>query len=113
MFTETDRAFLERLDVRAEACLAAADSASGRLRTAIAGLRELLGAADASSPRPAELDRLLDAVWSAAAEHDPGRARAHARLLVHAVRDLGLDPRSTWCAVAAAQEIGSLVVLAA
>jgi uncharacterized protein (DUF2267 family) len=113
VFTETDRAFLERLDARAQACLSPADSARGRLRTAITGLRQLVGAAEASCTPSAELHRLLDEVWSAAAEHDPGRARTHARHLVHAVRGLGLDPRSAWCAVATAQEIGSLVVLAA
>lgn len=134
MFTNDDREFLERLGARAHTSLARADPTREQLHAAITRLRAAVLApdagADGADPRGGgvvgqgvdgqgrsdqlrEIGDLLDVIeWSmSAGERD--RARAHAATLARAVRRLDLPGSRAMRAVDAAQQIRSLVVLAA
>lgn len=114
MFTSDDDAFLERLGLRADTRLSGADPATQRLDAAITGLRSVLSAQPAPDRAAMdEVEGLLDAVWwtSSAGEHD--QARRHAAHLARAIRRLGLPGLRAMRIVDAAQQIRTLVVLAA
>lgn len=115
MFTDDDLAFLNRLGTRSEAHLAGADPTRDQLHAAISAMRAGLDAAAAESgtSRTSEVNDLLDGVWWAICASDAARAREHAARLVHAVRDLTLPGLQGMRMVDAAQQIRSLVVLAA
>ncbi len=115
MFTDDDMAFLDRLGARSQARLAGADPTREQLHAAISAMRASLHAASAESGTSLadELDDLLDGVWWAICAGDGARAREHAARLVHAVRDLDVSGLQSMRMVDAAQQIRSLVVLAA
>lgn len=114
MFTDDDETFFERFGARADAALASADSSTLRLEAAIAQLRGALvrqKAVDRDSR--ASIDALLDEVWWATSQGDRHQARATAARLAHEVRALHLPGMRAMRAVDAAQQIRTLVVLAA
>jgi hypothetical protein len=114
MFTNDDAAFLDRLGRRADAVLGSADATSDQLWRAIAGLRSSLSAeACLDQGLAAEVDVLLDAVWWASSAGDRPRARDHAARLARTVRELRLPGPRAMQVVDAAQQIRTLVVLAA
>lgn len=113
MFTNDDTAFLDRLGQRADFALSSADPCSQRLRVAIAMLRAALDLHAVDPQRRGELDGLLDAIaWSSDAG-DRDLARRHAAALARAVRGLDLQGMRAMRMVDAAQQIRTLVVLAA
>jgi len=114
MFTNDDTAFLDRLGTRADAALGPADATSDQLRRAIAGLRSSLSAqSDLDQALAAEVDALLDAVWWASSAGDRPEARQYAARLARTVRALCLPGARAMQVVDAAQQIRTLVVLAA
>lgn len=113
MFTNDDARFLQRLGTRADAALASADSSSQRLRSTIAGLRDALDDSEVDSASRAGVDDLLDAIAWACSSGDRERARMLAGGLPRAVRDLHLPGLRAMRVVDAAQQIRTLVVLAA
>jgi len=115
MFTQSDLAFLDRLDQRAESALGSLDDPLVRLHRALAALGVLVAHPDrTTSPDAVEpMQDLLDDVWLAAASHDATQARSAANRLQHAVRGLPLDGLLAWRAASVTLEIRSLVVLAA
>jgi hypothetical protein len=113
MFTNDDAGFLQRLGARADAALASADSSSDRLRSSIAGLRDALDHSGVDAASRAGVNDLLDAIGWACSSGDRERARMLAAGLPRAVRDLHLPGLRAMQVVDAAQQIRSLVVLAA
>ena len=113
MFTNEDARFLQRLGARADAALAPADPSSDRLHAAIAGLRDSLEQYGADSGSSAEVSALLDAIEWACSAGDRDRARLLAASLPRAVRELDLPGLRAMRVVDAAQQIRTLVVLAA
>jgi len=114
MFTNDDSGFLDRLGARADATLSSADATSDQLHRTIAGLRSSLSHQPGlDAELAAEVDALLDAVWWASCAGDRARARAHAARLAHAIRALCLPGSRAMRVVDAAQQIRTLVVLAA
>jgi hypothetical protein len=115
MFTDTDLAFLTRLDARADAALAGRDSAPQRLGHALETVRVML-TLDSEGPLPpafAEVDDMLDAISFASALGDVDQARRAAAQLAHAVADLPISGPRLMRALSAALEVRSLVVVAA
>jgi hypothetical protein len=114
MFTQDDRDFLDRLGRRAQIRLATTDPSIDRLHAAIEGLRGVLrDQRSVDDSRRAELDELLDLIWWASSAGDSGVARERAAALAHGVRRLSLDGVRSMTMVDAAQQIRTLVVLAA
>lgn len=114
MFTHDDCDFLDRLGRRAEARLSAADPSLDRLHAAIENLRGVLrDHRSVDDLRRAELDELLDVIWWSSAAGDSGVAREQATALAHGVRRLTADGVRSMTMVDAAQQIRTLVVLAA
>lgn len=113
MFTDSDRAFLDRLDVRAESTLAHVDDPRVRLRVALEALRAMLPGREQRSAASleAQVEGLLDDVWWATSTNDAALARSAAGRLARAVRDLGLDGLGALRATSTALEIRTLVVL--
>ena len=114
MFTHDDRQFLDRLGRRAQTRLAAADPSIDRLHTAIQSLRAVLRRQrSVDDARRAELDDLLDVIWWASTAGDQKVAREQAAALARGVRGLETDGLRSMTMVDAAQQIRTLVVLAA
>lgn len=114
MFTNDDLAFLARLGARAQVRLSASDSSSDRLLAAIGYLREVLVAhPDLDPARRVEVENLLDGVWWASSAGERHRARGFAAQLTRVVRRLDLQDLRAMRVVDAAQQIRTLVVLAA
>ena len=113
MFTKDDARFLQRLGSRADAALASTDPSSVRLHAPIAGLRDALHQGGNDSAARASVDELLDANEWAGSAGDRDRARLLAAGLPRAVRELDLPGLRAMRVVDAAQQIRTLVVLAA
>lgn len=114
MFTEDDKAFLDRLGTRSEAGLSASDPSHAQLHQAISTLRGWLRDADSvDAAAAAEVDDLLDAISWACSASDLMRARGLARQLARAVRALDLRGSRSMSVLDIAQQIRALVVLAA
>jgi hypothetical protein len=113
MFTTDDARFLQRLGTRADTALASADPSSERLHATIAGLREALDHSGADPASRASVADLLDSIGWACSVGDKQRARLLAAGLPRAVRDLDLPGLRAMRVVDAAQQIRTLVVLAA
>jgi hypothetical protein len=114
MFTNDDRDFLDRLGRRAQVRLAAADPSIDRLHAAIEALRDALrDQRGVDEPRRVELDDALDLIWWASTAGNQKVAREQAAALAHGVRQLSLTGVRSFTMVAAAQQIRTLVVLAA
>ncbi len=113
MFTNDDARFLDRLGARADATLAAVDPSSARLHATISGLRDALDHSGVDSASRAGVDDLLDAIGWACSSGDRDRARLLAAGLPRAVRELALPGLRAMRLVDAAQQIRTLVVLAA
>ena len=113
MFTNDDARFLQRLGNRADAALASADPSSDRLHSTIAGLRDALHQAGIDSAARARVDDLIDAIEWACSAGDRDRARLLAAGLPRAVRELDLPGLRAMRVVDAAQQIRTLLVLAA
>ena len=114
MFTQDDCRYLDRLGRRAQTRLAAADPSIDRLHAAIQSLRGVLRRQrSVDDLRRAELDDLLDVIWWASTAGDQKVAREQAAALARGVRGLQLDGVPSMTMVDAAQQIRTLVVLAA
>lgn len=113
MFTKDDSAFLDALDLRAHARLSDADPTPDRLHAAIEQLRAWLGSTRIGQTAADQLNDLLDAVWWASCAGDCARARRLAASLAREVRELDLRGLPAMRVVEAAQQIRTLVVLAA
>ena len=113
MFTNDDARFLRRLGTRADAALASADPSSERLHATISGLRDALRHSGVDPASRAGVDDLLDAIGWACSAGDRERARLLAAGLPRAVRELDLPGLRAMRVVDAAQQIRTLVVLAA
>jgi hypothetical protein len=114
MFTKDDQIFLERLGARTDAALAVSDSSAERLEAAIAQLRDAVTRQHPHGTGCCDgIDALLDAVWWATSQGERAQARAHAARLARVVRALPLPGLRGMRAVEAAQQIRTLVVLAA
>jgi hypothetical protein len=114
MFTYDDEVFLTRLGARTDAALASADASTLRLEAAIAQLRGAVArqhTVDHGSR--VAIEALLDEVWWATSQGDRHQARATAARLAREVRELRLPGMRAMRAVDAAQQIRTLVVLAA
>lgn len=114
MFTESDQAFLAKLGQQAEHRLASADPMHDRLHHAIDDLRASLSSApDIDAASRDQVGDLLDAVWWASTAGDRPRARALASALTRTIRTLDLSGLAAMRVLDTAQQIRSLVVLAA
>jgi hypothetical protein len=114
MFTKDDIAFLDSLGTRAQARLADADPTTERLLGAIHGLRgSLASLPEVEHADICEIEDLLDAVWWASSAGDCPRARVLAARLARRIRALEISGLRAMRVVDAAQQIRTLVVLAA
>lgn len=114
MFTENDQAFLSRLGQQADYRLSAADPTRERLHHAIDDLRaSLRSAPDVDTVAREQVGDLLDAVWWASTAGDRPRARSLASALTRAIRSLDISGLRAMRVLDTAQQIRSLVVLAA